>query len=121
MRSPVLQKVIIEANDDGSPDTKVKLGFDLAKLLYKSSKSKTSSKSRKTRAQSSRSFSKADRSPKNDLPFGQVVFVMCEEENRTGTERSERNIPVVAAYLLLFAFNFTHIYDEAILEEKTAA
>ncbi len=63
LRSPVLQKVIIEADEDGSPDPKVKLGFDLSKLITSSSSGKKSSKSRNTRANTARSYSKADRSP----------------------------------------------------------
>jgi DNA invertase Pin-like site-specific DNA recombinase len=63
LRSPVLQKVIIEADEDGSPEPKVKLGFDLSKLITNSSSGKKSSKSRNTRANTARSYSKADRSP----------------------------------------------------------
>ena len=60
LKSPILQKVIIEADEDGSPDPKVKLGFDLSKLITNSSSAK---KSRNTRANTARSYSKADRSP----------------------------------------------------------
>ncbi len=76
LRSPVLQKVIIEADEDGSPDPKVKLGFDLSKLISSSSSGKKSSKSRNTRANTARSYSKADRSPNEKYPIA-VVLQKC--------------------------------------------
>lgn len=73
LRSPVLQKVIIEADEDGSPDPKVKLGFDLSKLVSGYSSTKKSSKSRNTRANTARSYSKADRSPNEKYPIAVVL------------------------------------------------
>ncbi len=73
LRSPILQKVVIEPNEDGTPDPKVKLGFNLGKIVSSSSKAKKSSKSRDTRAQTARSYSKADRSPNEKYPIAVVL------------------------------------------------
>ena len=44
LKSPVLQKVIIECDDDGTPDPKIKLGIDISRLLGDISSSETEQK-----------------------------------------------------------------------------
>ena len=74
LRGPVLQKVIIEPGEDGTPKPKIKLGIDLAKLLSGTVESKAPSKADIPRSEIARSYSKSDRSPRKKHCFGSAFF-----------------------------------------------
>lgn len=76
LRSPVLQKVIIETDDNGTPKPRIKLGIDLSKLLSgEKNISKTTVSSVVSRNMKPRSYSTSDRSPSTSALKRECFFV----------------------------------------------
>ena len=94
LKSPVLQKVIIECDDDGTPDPKIKLGIDISRLLGDISSSGTEQKT----------IQKEKSAIKNDLFDYQIKKVTKREVSDCGS--FEETLLYWDASLFSYLLNF---------------